>query len=166
MLKRKKKREIVEKNPSFCIIFQVEDFVGEPEPNLPDDFDVRTATPIDFFKLVFPVSFITYFVDMTNMYAKWKQAQPGVDLDDRWEQTTEAEMLAFLAINILMSINILPSLEMYWSKKMLIGNVGVQQIMTCNSFQKLSSTSMHQTEPVNVHVAIQTKTASTRYGMS
>ncbi|XP_060579431.1 piggyBac transposable element-derived protein 4-like [Ruditapes philippinarum] len=111
---------------------RVEDFAGEPGPNLPDDFDVSTASPLDFFKLVFPVSLITYLVDMTNLYANWRQAQPGVDLDDRWEETTEAEMRAFLAINIL------PTLEMYWSKKMLIGNVGVQQIMTCNRFQKLS----------------------------
>lgn len=122
----------------FSFLFQVEDFDERPGPNLPVNFDVSTATPLAYFVLMFPMTLIDYIMDMTNHYARWCQAQPGVDLDERLEETSSAEVRSFLAINLMMGINILPTAELYWSKKTLIGNAGVQQIMTCNRFQKLS----------------------------
>ncbi|XP_060576374.1 piggyBac transposable element-derived protein 4-like [Ruditapes philippinarum] len=40
-------------------------------------------------------------------------------------------------MNILMAINFLPEVDMYWSANSFIGNSGIQNIMTCNRFQKL-----------------------------
>ena len=74
---------------------------------------------------------------MTNLYAAWRMAQPGVRFDDKWMEVTEPEMRSFLAINILMGISPLPQIEMYWSKDPYLQNAGITQTMTCNRFQKI-----------------------------
>ncbi|WAR27304.1 PGBD4-like protein [Mya arenaria] len=114
----------------------IDDFHGEPGPQLPDDFDTVTATPLEYFLLIFPVQLIQALVAHTNAYSVWKIAQNGPD--DRWDDVTFAEMRAFLGINILMGISQLPHTEMYWSTNPFFGNAGVQRVMTCNRFQKIS----------------------------
>ncbi|XP_052283877.1 piggyBac transposable element-derived protein 4-like [Dreissena polymorpha] len=64
-------------------------------------------------------------------------AQPDLPTDLRWQNTTEEEMRAFLAINILMEINQLPNAEMFWSSNPFINNAGITNTMKCNRFQKL-----------------------------
>lgn len=58
-------------------------------------------------------------------------------VDAKWVETTVTEMRAFLGINILMGICQMPEADMFWSSNNLLGNVGVQNIMTCNRFQKI-----------------------------
>lgn len=86
---------------------------------------------------MFPADLIQRLVDYTNSYAVWKMTAQG-SVDDKWEETSEPEMRAFLGINILMGINQLPEVDMYWSSDPYIGNQGLQQAMTCNRFQKIS----------------------------
>ncbi|XP_052260325.1 piggyBac transposable element-derived protein 4-like [Dreissena polymorpha] len=64
-------------------------------------------------------------------------AQPDLPTDLRWQDTTEEEMRAFLAINILMEIYQLPNAEMFWSSNPFINNAGITNTMKCNRFQKL-----------------------------
>ena len=64
-------------------------------------------------------------------------SRPRAREDSTWYDVTFLEMKAFLAINILMGINRLPRLEMYWSSNSLIGNSRVASIMTCNRFRKI-----------------------------
>ncbi|XP_053393472.1 piggyBac transposable element-derived protein 4-like [Mercenaria mercenaria] len=114
-----------------------DDFVGTPGPNLLDGFDRGNARPIDYFWLMFPANLITKLVQYTNSYAVWKMVQNGA-VDDKWEEVTEPEMKAYLGINILMGIKELPEVEMYWSTDPFIGNTGIQQVMTCNRFHKIT----------------------------
>ncbi|XP_052775667.1 uncharacterized protein LOC128213698 isoform X2 [Mya arenaria] len=95
----------------------IDDFTETPGPNFPDDFDVDHATPLDYFWLVFPIQLITLIVQHTNAYAQWVQARDG--FDSFWHETSEAEMRAFLAINVLMGIQQLPEISMYWSSPSL-----------------------------------------------
>ena len=79
------------------------------------------------------------FVEMarhTNNYARWK-ALNGYP-DDKWVPTDEYEMRAFIGINIIMGINNLPEADMYWSGNSFLGNAGIQNVMSCNRYQKLS----------------------------
>ena len=132
----------------FCI-FQTEDFTEQPGPNLPDGFDPVTASPIDYFWLLFPIQLIEVLVGFTNRYAAWKQHREGPD--PYWEDVTVPELRAFLGINILMGVNELPETDMYWSSDPLIGNAGIQKLMTCNRFQKIMQyfhASDREAEPV------------------
>lgn len=80
---------------------------------------------------------LAQIVTHTNTYAAWKMSQPGEGPDENWQDVTVPEMRAFLGINILMGINQLPSLDLYWSSERLFGNAGVSGIMTCNRFRKI-----------------------------
>ena len=119
------------------IHLQIEPFVEETGPVFSEDFDTNTATPLDYFYLLFPIQLLSEIVTFTNGYARWVQRQPGGNEDTYWYDVTLPEMRSFLAINILMGINKLPRMEMYWSTNNLIGNTGVASIMTCTRFRKI-----------------------------
>ena len=59
-------------------------------------------------------------------------------------------MKAYFGICVVMGINNLPRLAMYWSSDPFIGNTGIQNIMTKNRFKELSQYldfSNSETEP-------------------
>ena len=125
------------KNYSVILFLQLQAFTETSGPNLPGDFDVDAATPLSFFWLLFPPQLLAQIVTFTNGYALWIENRPGGQRDEQWYNTTLAEMRAFLALNILMGINKLPRVELYWSSDKFIGNVGVSNVMTCNRFKKI-----------------------------
>lgn len=49
---------------------RVNNFTEEIGPNFPDGFDCNTATPMDYFNLMFSMSIILDFVRHTNSYAQ------------------------------------------------------------------------------------------------
>lgn len=110
-------------------IVHVEQFNQETGPVFPADFDVQTATPKDYFDLMFSPGIISNFVRHTNNYAQWKMEQKGEE-DRVWYEITEPEMRAYLGLNIVMGINQLPSYKDYWSKDLFLGNEGTKSIMT------------------------------------
>ena len=61
----------------FDDTFVVNDFREETGPQLPADFDVNTASPLDYFYLLFPLTLFVDIVAHTNNYAIWKMAQSG-----------------------------------------------------------------------------------------
>lgn len=115
---------------------QIEDFTQATGATLPDEFDVESASPIDYFWLLFKPEMFESMTRNTNNYARWKMEQSGV-LDKYWTETSASELRSYVGINILMGISSLPEADMYWSKNVYIGNQGIQNIMTCNRYQKL-----------------------------
>ena len=79
---------------------------------------------------------IDLIVAETNKYARKKLASQPQRLA-KWQDATRAEMSAFFGISVIMGINSLPSLALYWSSNPFIGNVGIQAIMTKNRFEEL-----------------------------
>jgi hypothetical protein len=57
---------------------------------------------------------------------------------EKWQDTTVDELKGFFGISIIMEINNLPRLAMYWSSDPFIGNPGVQSVITKNRFEELS----------------------------
>jgi len=104
---------------------------------LSPDIDVNTTTPLDFVWLLFPTSLLSLLVVWTNGYAVWKQAQPGQMPDTTWGETTEAEMRAFLGINVMMGIVQLPDSRLYWSSNPLLRREGIARTMTCSRVHNL-----------------------------
>ena len=109
----------------------MEDFTGHAGANLPEDFDVTTATPLDYFWLLFNASMFTEMARNTNSYARWRIDRRG-RTDPYWTETTDAEIRAFVGLEIMMGINPLPDSSLYWSKNPFIGNAGIQSVMTAN----------------------------------
>jgi len=57
---------------------------------------------------------------------------------DKWKDVTAQELNAFFGMCIIMGINSLPRILMYWSSDSCIGNRGVQNVMTKNRFKETS----------------------------
>ena len=114
----------------------LEDFVLEDFDSTPE---IKAIVPEGskadfFFGLLFSISFVDLIVVETNRYARQNLAN-NADRLAKWVDTTVKEIKAFLGLAIMMGINSLPQLAMYWSEN--IGNAGVQSVMTKNRFEKL-----------------------------
>ena len=80
------------------------------------------STPFDIFQMVTGMNeLLEIIVTETNRYA----TQKGCNFE-----TTEDKMKVFLRIKFIMGINMLPSLEDYWSTGKCIRNKKIQNIMT------------------------------------
>ena len=80
---------------------------------------------------------IDLIVKETNGYARQKLATNIARLN-KWQDTTSQEVKAYLGICLIMGINNLPRLAMYWSSDPFIGNTGIQNVLTKNRFEELS----------------------------
>lgn len=118
----------------FCLVtFQIRNFNGHSGPNLPDDFDVVTATPLDYFFLLFSAELSGDIARHTNAYAKWAMDREG-SVDPYWTDCTPQEVRAFIGINIIMGIDKLPDTRLYWSTDDLVGNAGISKTMTSSRY--------------------------------
>ncbi|CAC5420393.1 unnamed protein product [Mytilus coruscus] len=91
---------------------------------------------LDFLNLMFPTVIFEILVAQTNLYAKQLQEKAGKP-DTQWSDTTVVEMKAYIGIRLYMSILQLPTMEMYWSKDFMFGNLFVPNIMPRDRFDKL-----------------------------
>ena len=57
---------------------EVHDFTERTEPVSPDGFNVETASPNDYFDLMFKPDMIGNIARNTNNYARWKMDQKGI----------------------------------------------------------------------------------------
>ena len=92
-----------------------------------------TATPLDFFMLLFDQDIIQLLVDQTNLYAS--QNPPGARY--KWHDTSANEIKLFLGIVIAMGIHRLLQLEDYWSCDVLLGVPGIVNGMPIDRFKVL-----------------------------
>ena len=90
-----------------------------------------------FFNLIFSDELIDLIVRETNRYAQQKLAVNNTRLA-KWHDVTRQELKAYFGICVVMAINNFPRLAMYWSSDPLIGNTGIQNIVTKKRFQELS----------------------------
>lgn len=97
-------------------------FTEQSGPNVPDS----AVDPLDVFHCLFPVDFIDYLVEQTNLY----HDQSGKKSDP----VTRKEMLVFLAINIIMGVKRLPSYRDYWSMNPQLNDPYISSLMTVNRF--------------------------------
>ena len=92
-----------------------------------------TATPLDFFMLLFDDDILQLLVDQTNLYAS--QNPPGARY--KWYDTSCSELKLFLGVIIAMGIHRLPQLEDYWSSDVLLGVPGIVDGMPIDRFKVL-----------------------------
>lgn len=95
------------------------------------------ASEVAYFFLLITVDMILHVVNETNRYAAQCQAARGFR-DPAWYDTQVKEMRAYIALNIMMGIHILPEVDMYWSSDDYLGVIGIMKVMTKNRFKKLT----------------------------
>ena len=100
---------------------------------LPDN-----PTPVDFFVAFVGEDLLNQIVQETNLYARQKLADSPARLAN-FRPVTVHELKAFLGVNIIMGINRLPTLDLYWSTDVYFGNQGIKKVMPKNRFKELSS---------------------------
>ena len=113
--------------------FVINQFNGQPgiKVEVPEE-----ATSDFFFNLTFGDEMVDLIVRETNGYAQQKLANNA--RLEKWQDTTREEVKAYFGICLIMGINSLPRLAMYWSSDPFIGNTGIQNVMTKNRFEELS----------------------------
>lgn len=90
-----------------------------------------------FFSLLFGDQTLDLIVRETNRYARQKLINKPAQLA-KWEDVTSEELRAYFGLCIIMGINSLPRVAMYWSSDSFIGNTGIQSVMTKNRFEAIS----------------------------
>ena len=89
-------------------------------PLLPDGFDVATASPLDYFELLFKPRIFNKIKTYTNNYALFHPDQKQITKNDpnyedpKWTETTVEELKAPFGVTILMGISNLPQVRLYW----------------------------------------------------
>ena len=105
-------------------------FEQDSGPNLPENFDVSAATPLNYFELLFKPEMFREIVTHTNNYAVFKRDETRAQknepdyVDNMWVNTSVDEMRAFFGMNVIMGINNLPGYKLYWHKDSFLGNAG------------------------------------------
>lgn len=87
----------------------------------------RLSQPIEYFNRYFDSIIMKKIIDETNLYAMQKN-------DQNWSPLTTEELQAFLGILIMMGINKLPTLELYWSSDPFYNNQEISSIMPVKRF--------------------------------
>ena len=121
----------------------VDSFEQDSGPNLPENFYVSAATPLNYFELLFKPEMFREIVTHSNNYAVFKRDETRAQknepdyVDNMWVNTSVDEMRAFFGMNVIMGINNLPGYKLYWHKDSFLGNAGIKQIMPVKRYEKL-----------------------------
>jgi hypothetical protein len=83
----------------------------------------------DFFQECF-VNIIPTIVSETNKYARQKNTNNWIDVD-------EADIKAFIGLQIIMGIHQLPHLKNYWSSDPILGVPAVSNVISAKRFKKI-----------------------------
>ncbi|XP_069752086.1 piggyBac transposable element-derived protein 4-like [Narcine bancroftii] len=107
------------------------------EPTGPQHQLPSTASPLDYFSLLWPSTLFDTIAEETNRYAVQCQEKAG-KRDPSWIPTESQEIKAFFAINIMMGIKQLPRISLYWSQDTALRCPWITSAMSRDRFWKIS----------------------------
>lgn len=107
-------------------------------PQLPENFDVLTATPLDYLELFLTNDALEMVLKNTNKYGKWKQDRGNADLPAWKKELVIDELKGFIGINVIMGLNKVPSYSCYWSRSPILGNQTIQKTMSKHRYEGIS----------------------------
>ncbi|XP_069185477.1 piggyBac transposable element-derived protein 4 isoform X1 [Procambarus clarkii] len=87
----------------------VDDFTGNPGLTIP-----KPTSALAFIQLFFTRALLEFLTVETNLYASQLFRMANENVSDIWKPLKVSEMERFLGLCILMGINRLPSMRMYW----------------------------------------------------
>ena len=105
----------------------------------------HTSTEKDFFMQIFTMEILQHIVQQTNLYAtqsKQKRRSGSIvnETTKHWEDLCVEELQAWIGMNILIAIIVLPKVEHYWSSDPALSQRIISQVMTCKRFKKITET--------------------------
>lgn len=89
------------------------------------------SQPIDVFNDFFPDYVIEIIVEQTNRYAHQKNSR-------NWSPVTSQDIKAYLGVLIMMGLNPLPDMELYWSSDPFYNNAEISRTFTLTRFKKIT----------------------------
>ncbi|KPP73164.1 pogo transposable element with ZNF domain-like [Scleropages formosus] len=97
----------------------------------------KNADAIDYFHLLFPRALLQVFVQETNAFAVYSQAMGQGDQD--WSPVNIEEIQGFLGLSILIGLQSLPEINMYWSLQHYDSCDTFLRTMTPRRFQQIAT---------------------------
>jgi hypothetical protein len=94
-------------------------------------------TPISVFKRFFTDEIFNLITDQTNIYRKQKKRRNSQNKTDCWKDVETKDIESFLGILIVMAINDLPYMKLYWSKDNVFHNGFISSIISRDSFLQI-----------------------------
>lgn len=101
------------------------DKMAEPRSNY-----THKTQPMDVFEKFFPDSVVEIIVAQTNRYALQKNCHS-------WSDTSTEEIKAYLGVLIMMGLNPLPDMELYWSSDPFYNNAEISRVFPLTRFKKI-----------------------------
>jgi len=106
-------------------------FMGVSGADLPSDFDVNSAKPVDYFSLFWSDDVFEKIVENTNKFSKFLETQKRVtnpEFVTKWENIALDEMKAYFGLNCMMGVCNNFRTRSYWSTDPFFSNIGFQQV--------------------------------------
>ncbi|XP_072536146.1 pogo transposable element with ZNF domain [Salminus brasiliensis] len=103
----------------------------------PQHFMGKSSDVLEYFQLLFPDTLIYKIVFETNAYAKYRRSLGRGD--PTWYPLTNEEVKGFIGLCILMGVQCLPELEMYWSWKHYHSCTTFYRTMSATRFRQIRS---------------------------
>lgn len=98
---------------------------------VPQSTYTHKTQPITIFYNFFPESVIESIVVETNRYASQKKSK-------NWEDVTLQEMKAYFGVLIMMGLNPLPDMELYWSSDRFYNNPEISTVFPITRYKKIT----------------------------
>ena len=98
---------------------------------------LKERTPVSVFRTFFTEEILNLITDQTNIYGKGKERNNTQKKTSNWKDVSKKEIESFLGLIILMGINNLPNMKLYWSKDMVFHNAFISSIMSRNRFLQI-----------------------------
>ncbi|CAG4953735.1 unnamed protein product [Parnassius apollo] len=109
-------------------IHNVPEFTNSIQPQSTYSHKTR---PIDVFQNFFPEYLVQVLVEQTNRYAVQNKS-------NNFTPVLSEEMKAYLGILIMMGLNPLPDMELYWSNDPFYNNAEILKIMPIKRYKKIT----------------------------
>ena len=98
---------------------------------------LKEQTPVSVFRSFFTEEILNLITDQTNIYGRGKKSNDNQRKSSNWKDVSKKEIESFLGLIILMGINDLPNMKLYWSKDMVFHNTFISSIMSRSRFLQI-----------------------------
>jgi len=98
---------------------------------------LKERTPVSVVRTFFTEEILNLITDQTNIYGKGKKRSNNQMKTNNWKDVSKKDIELFLGLIILMGVNNLPNMKLYWSKDMVFRNTFISSIMSRNRFLQI-----------------------------
>ena len=93
---------------------------------------LKQPEPVSVFRTFFTKEILNLITDQTNIYGKGKKQSSNQRKASQWKDMSKKEIESFLGLVILLGIDDLPNIKLYWSKDMMFHNIFISSIQSCH----------------------------------